>query len=73
VELITLTDEQKAAWRNKLQPVVDKWVAAQKAAGVPVDELIADIRRLEMEYKGATPDAIFQKTVESPVKGLLPQ
>lgn len=73
VTLITLTPEEKAAWQAALKPVQDKWVASQKAAGVPADALLADIRRLEAKYRNATPDDIFKLTVEQPVSGLLPQ
>jgi len=73
VTLITLSPEEKAAWVNALKPVQDKWVAEQKAAGVPADQLLADIRRLEAKYRNATPDELFKLTVEQPVSGLLPQ
>ncbi|MFC7408988.1 MULTISPECIES: TRAP transporter substrate-binding protein DctP [Hydrogenophaga] len=73
VTLITLTPEEKAAWVATLKPVQDKWVADQKAAGVPADALLADIRRLEAKYRNATPDELFKLTVEQPVAGLLPQ
>ena len=73
VTMITLSADEKAAWQAALKPVQDKWVAAQKAAGVPDDELLADIRRLEAKYRDASVDDIFKLTVESPVDGLLPK
>ncbi len=73
VTMIALSADEKAAWQAALKPVQDKWVAAQKAAGVPADELLADIRRLEAKYRDASVDDIFKLTVESPVDGLLPK
>ncbi len=73
VTMIALTPEERAAWRAALKPVQDKWVAEQKAAGLPADELLADIRRLEAKYRNLSPDEVFRLTVESPVDGLLPK
>ena len=73
VTMITLTPEEKAAWVATLKPVQDKWVAEQKAAGFPADELLADIRRLEAKYRNMSADDLFKLTVEQPVSGLLPK
>jgi TRAP-type C4-dicarboxylate transport system substrate-binding protein len=72
VELITLTDAEKQAWRDTLQPLLDTWIETQEAAGLPARELIEDIRRLEAEYGDLSADQIFEITVTEPVVGLLP-
>ncbi|HTV69965.1 MAG TPA: TRAP transporter substrate-binding protein DctP [Rhizobiaceae bacterium] len=72
VELITLNDDEKKAWRDALQPVLDEWIKAREAEGVPAKELIDDIRRLEAQYGDASAEQIFEVTVKTPVQGLLP-
>jgi len=72
VELIELTDEQKQAWRKALEPVLNAWIEAQEAEGLPARALIEDIRRLEAEYGSVDAEAIFETTVKEPVEGLLP-
>lgn len=72
VELITLTDEEKQGWRDVFQPLLDGWIEAREAEGLPARELIEDVRRLEAEYGARSADEIFELTVTSPVEGLLP-
>ncbi|MEO4001075.1 TRAP transporter substrate-binding protein DctP [Mesorhizobium sp. CAU 1732] len=72
VELIELDDTQKQAWRDALQPVLDAWIEAREADGLPARALIEDVRRLEAEYGDASAEEMFEVTVKSPVSGLLP-
>ena len=72
VELIELTDEEKQAWRDALEPVLNAWIDARQAEGLPARELIEDIRRLDAEYGDASAEEIFETTVKEPVEGLLP-
>ena len=72
VELIQLNDQEKQTWRTVLQPVLDKWIETNEAAGLPAKALIEDVRRLEAEYGDASAEKVFELTVQSPVSGLLP-
>ncbi|WP_274629995.1 TRAP transporter substrate-binding protein [Arvimicrobium flavum] len=72
VELIQPNDQEKQAWRTVLQPVLDKWIETNEAAGLPAKALIEDVRRLEAQYGDASAEKIFELTVQSPVNGLLP-
>lgn len=72
VEMITLTEAEREAWRDALAPVVDARVAELVEQGIPADALLADIRRLERDYAGATPEQVFERTVEEPAP-ILPQ
>ena len=72
VELITLSDEEKQTWQEALQPVLDAWIEAREAEGLPARELVEDIRRLDAEYGDASAEEIFEMTVNMPVEGLLP-
>ena len=71
-EPIQLNDEEKQTWRTALEPVLEAWVEAREAEGLPARELIDDIRRLEAEYGDKSAEEIFELTVNSPVEGLLP-
>ncbi|WP_173932553.1 TRAP transporter substrate-binding protein DctP [Chelativorans sp. Marseille-P2723] len=73
VELIELTDEEKQAWRAVLEPVLEQWIEAREAEGLPARKLIEDIRRLEAQYEGKSAEELFEITVTEPVPELLPQ
>lgn len=73
VELIELNDDEKQAWREALQPVLDEWVEAREAEGLPAQELLDDVRRLEEKYGDASAEEIFEITVTQPIEGLLPR
>jgi len=72
VELIELNDEEKQAWRDALQPLLDKWIEEREGEGLPARALIDDIRRLAEQYGDASAEEIFEVTVKTPVQGLLP-
>lgn len=72
VELIELEADEKAAWRAALAPVLEDWMAAREAEGLPARAMLDQIRALEAKYQGLDADAVFALTVEEPVPGLLP-
>lgn len=43
-EIIALSSEQQAAWRDRVQPILDDYVAAAKAKGLPGDEVLEAIQ-----------------------------
>jgi hypothetical protein len=46
VEVIRLSDAEKAKWDAKLQPLTDKWITAAKKKGLPADDIVKDIQML---------------------------
>lgn len=44
VEVITLSEEEKARWDEKLTFMVDDWIESAKAKGFPAEEIINDIK-----------------------------
>ncbi|GBC59165.1 C4-dicarboxylate ABC transporter substrate-bindi ng protein [Desulfonema ishimotonii] len=44
VEIITLSDAEKAKWNALLQPITDKWVGEAKAKGLPAAAIVEDIK-----------------------------
>ncbi|MFZ2651940.1 MAG: TRAP transporter substrate-binding protein [Burkholderiaceae bacterium] len=47
---ITLTAEEIAAFRTKLEPVVDRWIAEVKGSGIDGAALVAKARKLIAQY-----------------------
>ncbi len=70
VELIELPPEELQRWREKLQPVVDAWVAETEKSGKPASELIGEIEALKEKYNDMSPDALMQLSLEDPVQDL---
>ncbi len=52
-EIIQLDDAQKAKWTAAVQPVLNAYVEAAKAKGLPGEKLLADIKARVAEAKGA--------------------
>lgn len=72
VELIEPTPEEMAAWHAALAPVLEAWIEAREAEGLPARKMVEDIRALEAKYDGLDAEALFELTVTEPVAGLLP-
>ena len=48
--IITLTDEEVAKWREAAQPVYDKWIADMEGRGIDGKALIAEAQELIAKY-----------------------
>lgn len=70
VELITLSPAEKRRWQEKINPVVEEWIAEREKAGQPARALVADIQRLAAKYGPMTPDQLMKLALEDPVKGI---
>jgi TRAP-type C4-dicarboxylate transport system substrate-binding protein len=46
VEVITLSDAEKAKWDARLQPLTDKWIENAKKKGLPAEAIVEDIKSL---------------------------
>jgi TRAP-type C4-dicarboxylate transport system substrate-binding protein len=51
-EIVTVSGEALAAWRDVAQPVIDGWVAEMDARGIDGQALIDDAQRLMAEHDG---------------------
>ena len=69
-------DELSAAedkrWHDAVQPVIDQYLEAMAAKGLPAKELLADMRKVVAEYENKTPNEIMMETIKNPIKGILP-
>jgi TRAP-type C4-dicarboxylate transport system substrate-binding protein len=46
VEIIPLSDEQKAEWTKSVQPVIDEYIQKTEKQGLPGKQLVEDLREL---------------------------
>jgi TRAP-type C4-dicarboxylate transport system substrate-binding protein len=44
VEVIQLSDQEKAKMDKLVEPIIQKWAADAKAKGLPADAILTDIR-----------------------------
>jgi TRAP-type C4-dicarboxylate transport system substrate-binding protein len=51
LELITLDPAEKARWEALLEPIKAKGIAEAAAAGIPAEEIMADIQKLIQQYQ----------------------
>ncbi len=49
-KVIELTPEQQQLWKEKISPIMDEYVAAAKAKGLPGDEVLKRLMELIEEY-----------------------
>ncbi|MFP3928833.1 MAG: TRAP transporter substrate-binding protein [Desulfobacteraceae bacterium] len=50
VEIIELPPEERARWDERLEPIVEDWIADAKAKGFPAEEIVKDIESLRDKY-----------------------
>ena len=70
VEMITLAPEEMRRWREKLLPVVARWIEDNEKEGRPARQLIADIETLAKKYGSMSPDELMGLALEQPVMGI---
>jgi TRAP-type C4-dicarboxylate transport system substrate-binding protein len=66
VEMIVLSDDERARWAEAVQPVVDAAVEEAEGRGVPAREMIERVAELTAEYEDLTQDEMFQHLAENP-------
>ncbi len=71
VEIITLSDSERARWKAVAQPVIDEWVAAREKEGKPARALMQDIKRLKAKYASMSDEDVLKLLLEQPVKGIV--
>jgi TRAP-type C4-dicarboxylate transport system substrate-binding protein len=52
IELIELSEKDKAEWNAPLKSIIDKWIADAKAKGLPAEKIVADIEMYIKNYAG---------------------
>ncbi len=52
VEFIQLSEADKAAWNDKLKPLIDAWTVQAEAKGLDAGAIIEDVRALTLKHSG---------------------
>ncbi len=71
VEVIYLSQEEKAKWVKAVQPLWDEFIKRYAAQGRPAKEFVADLNKLQKKYKGWTAKQVIDYVAEHPVKGII--
>lgn len=50
VEVIRLSDEERARWNERLAPITEGWIADASGKGLPAETIVADIRELAAKH-----------------------
>ena len=52
IEIIELSDEEKAKWDKLLAPITGKWIQSAKEKGFPAEQIVEDIKAMSRMYAG---------------------
>ncbi len=70
-EVIHLSPSELARWKVATQPIVDDFIERNERKGLPVRELLADLKTLSERFSSMTMNEIFQDASEYPVQGII--
>jgi hypothetical protein len=52
IELIELSEKEKAGWNAPLKSIIDKWIEGAKAKGLPAEAVVDDIKMYIKNHSG---------------------
>lgn len=68
MEIYEMPAAEEARWQERVAPIVEDFVAEQKAAGRPARQLINDIRAEVAKYGKMSPNDIMREVIEQPIQ-----
>jgi TRAP-type C4-dicarboxylate transport system substrate-binding protein len=71
VERIKLSDAEMARVHKAVEPVIEEFIAKNEAKGLPVKELLADIKKLRKKYDNMSYEETFKLVTEQPIRGII--
>ena len=71
VEMIELSEEEAARWRQQLLPLKERFIAENEAAGLPARQVVRDLERLSAEYALLTNAEIRARVRQHPIPGII--
>lgn len=71
VQIIHLSDNERAQWQLALVPAVDSYLDDCEAAGKDCRALVKDIQKLAKQYAHLSNAELVKLTLEKPVKGII--
>lgn len=69
----TIPSQEEARWQQAVNPVIDAYIAELEGKGLPVKQLVANMRATVAKLKGMSPNQIFANVVKTPIAGILPK
>jgi TRAP-type transport system periplasmic protein len=71
MKIHTPTPQEMARWKAAVEPLWEKFMAENEAAGRPARALVADLRALTKKYEGWTAEQFMQEVTEHPTPGII--
>ena len=71
VEVVELTAEERARWRERVAPLRQRYIARHEAEGLPAGELVERMEALASSYATLTDEQINARISQSPVQGII--
>lgn len=71
MKIQTLPPQEMARWQAAVDPLWQKFIDENEAAGRPAKALVADLRALSKKYAGWTPEQLMKEVTEHPVHGII--
>lgn len=71
VEFIELPEEERAKFKEAVQPLWDRFVKENEAKGLPAAELVKELRELDARYSSMTREQVFEEVSKNPVQGIV--
>ncbi|MDR2743953.1 MAG: TRAP transporter substrate-binding protein DctP [Desulfovibrio sp.] len=71
VEFIDLPEEEKAKFRNAVQPMWQKFIDDNEAKGLPARKLVEELRSLDAKYSAMSPEQVFEEVSKRPMQGII--
>lgn len=71
VEILELTEDELARWRERVTPLKERFIAQYEAEGLPARAVVADLESLAAEHASLTNEQINERIKESPTQGII--
>lgn len=70
-EVIHLSPSELLRWKEATKPIIDNFIERNERKGLPVREMLADLKTLSKKYSSMTMNELFQDSINNPVQGII--
>jgi len=71
VEVVELSEEERARWRDRVTPLRQRYIARYEGEGLPAGELVERMEALSSSYAAMTDEQINARVRQAPVQGMI--
>ncbi len=71
VEVLELDEAERARWRERVEPLKQRYITRHEAEGLPAGELVERMETLSATYASLTDEQINARIRETPVEGII--